>query len=198
MHNPKFNVGDHVVVTDPGDNEYFFKTGAQGVILYCYGDSCQVQFTQGDYDTDCRGIWYADCTSLQKVSRYSSTFTEKAKDKTSSGHVKDSGLQKHSIGNAYPFAVVAYHSVTPFHDRLVYTVENLETGEVAMAFAGKESPRQWAPEHLHGAVAFAERCAWSNLDLFGNPISWRVGRPTFDGKYLVVKDTESVRTVLKY
>lgn len=62
-------------------------------------------------------------------------------------HAVHAGLQKHSVSEHYPLAVVGYHS---HPGRVIYTVENLCTGEVACKFG---TIRQW--DHASIAKSFA-------------------------------------------
>ena len=63
-------------------------------------------------------------------------------------HAVHEGLQKHSVSEHYPVAVVGYHS---HPGRVIYTVENLCTGEVACRFG---IPMQW--EYASMAKRYAE------------------------------------------
>lgn len=168
----KIQVGDTVVVRHSSQPQ-FFSIGAVGTVK-SVSKAWQVQFTAGKYDTDCSGTWLVDCEAdhIEKIIKYSSTFAEPVAAASPAGHRADGGgLQNHSVGEAYPLAIVGYgtgHSTT-------FTIENLERGTVA-GWAG--GIRVWSSAHL--AVDFLTRkvlgTSYPDTDLV-----WHRGRPTFDG-----------------
>lgn len=85
-------------------------------------------------------------------------------------HAVHEGLQKHSVSEHYPIAVVGYHS---HPGRVVYTVENLVTGEVASSPHACR-PRQW--EHASLAERFIFSAQHTNWRKGGrinyNPAGW--------------------------
>lgn len=109
-----------------------------------------------------------------RLAKYSEYFTEPAKAEPTTGHVADSPIQKHSKGEFYPLCVVGYGD----SNRVAYTIENLETGEV-MAFApgefkGVSNIRAWgSAQHAY---------SWLNenhLSIKAGAYKQIKGRPTF-------------------
>ena len=97
-------------------------------------------------------------------------------------HPEHIGLQGHSVGDAYPLAIVGYGS----GDITMYVIENLVTGEVAQHDPDDRysqiGPRQWA--YLPYANAYL-----AGLVLKGKRLThWRVARPVFKGSRLVWPD----------
>lgn len=68
-------------------------------------------------------------------------------------HPVHAGLQKHSVGDIYPLAVVGYGTA----DKVVYCVKNLCTGQTAgfRNGPGEFSRREW--QHASGAYNYAEK-----------------------------------------
>jgi hypothetical protein len=163
-------VGDYVECIEGG---YYFTVGAKGVVReLAPDDTTRVFFTSGDYDVttnaELGGLWVTISKLKLAEPHYSSSFTKSAKAEPPQGHVADgSGLQKHSIGSSYPWAVVAYGDE---RYSTKYTIENLHTG--AVLSAGSDYPRQWVAPWL----------ANSYLEWFiknGTVHSTNVGRPVF-------------------
>ena len=94
-------------------------------------------------------------------------------------HPEHIGLQGHSVGDAYPLAIVGYGS----GDITVYVIENLVTGGVAVHNAedadSAQGPRQWST--ITYATLYLAR-----LVKFGASLTmWRLARPVFQGSRLV-------------
>ena len=93
-------------------------------------------------------------------------------------HAIETGLQKHSVGNAYPLHIVGY-GIEP----TLYTIENMKTQEVLSCLDGQ--PRSFSDV----------QCAADALDaimlrkLTQTPVRWAKGRPVphSSGQYLVFR-----------
>lgn len=123
--------------------------------------------------------------------RYSRRFTEKTTGPAEGprGHSKDgSSIQKHSLGDIYPLAVVG---VSSGKGPTVYYIENLRLGAVA---AGPAGVRQWLNATL--AYRFADRMALGiKTDVLCDPITFVTGRPSLtSGNKLVMTDTRAIHT----
>ena len=117
--------------------------------------------------------------------RYSERFTRPAKAEPTTGHAPDSPIQKHSVGDIYPLAVVGYGS----GNHVMYCVENLTNGTVLVHSSGV---RQWL--HAHEAEAIARQVADGKThDGIGDLFVWRAGRPALDNGRLTLMN----RTTLK-
>lgn len=176
----KFKVGDKVRVVKAACR--FFSLGAEGSVIQVDGPSYRVRFVSGEYDHSFDGAWWASKEQLEIIKPYSSTFTDKAPTSQPTGHTADgSGLQKHSIGDIYPLAVVAYVTDT----KVKYTVENLQYGACAGTADGVV--RQW--DKLVNAYEFASRHPRA-YDTGGNSIVWLSGRPVYKNNMLVINKPE--------
>ena len=175
-------VGDCVEVTHAeGLDLVYYTVGAGGRVVKELMGLYTVQFTYGKYKTLDGGRWAVNAAQVKVVTPYSSTFTKPAEPKPTTGHVANGGgLQKHSVGDIYPLAVVGYAN----GDHVRFTVENLETGCVA---ACGKVVRAWP--NVTGALAFAKRFKQDKcvgLDV----VTWSTERPIFEGSMLVFPSTE--------
>lgn len=123
--------------------------------------------------------------------RYSRRFTEKTTGPAEGprGHSKDgSSIQKHSLGDIYPLAVVG---VSSGKGPTMYYIENLRLGAVA---AGPAGVRQW--NNAEGAYRFAGRVALGEkIDYTGDQITFITGRPSLSVRnILVMTDTQAIHT----
>lgn len=182
----KFKVGDRVRVK-PGDyHGYYFSGDVGTVVEHPYeilnGPLVYVRFS-GHHNAKVfdEGYWWADPSQLDKLPvHYSSKFTDPAKAEPTTGHAPDSGLQKHSIGELYPLAVVGYGD-----NPMIFVLENLETGQVAGG--GDDDVRQW--RNADHVVAFAKKHGLTKepsgkVDDWGDAIVWFTGRPINVNGYL--------------
>lgn len=117
--------------------------------------------------------------------RYSESFTKRAVAEPTTGHAPDSPIQKHSLGDIYPLAVVGYGS----GNHVMYCIENLSNGGV---LAHSSGVRQWF--RAHEAEAIARQVADGKThDGIGDLFVWRAGRPALANGRLTLMN----RTVLK-
>lgn len=136
----KFKVGDRVVVAEAGYCDLFYKTGAEGVVIDQDEYMAKVRFVSGDFDTK-DGVWWARHSRLRALQPYSASFTKKSEREPNRGHTTDGGgLQKHSVGKAYPLIIVGYAT----GDTVTYRIENLTT-EVVLG--NVRQPWAWADIH---------------------------------------------------
>lgn len=92
------------------------------------------------------------------------------------------GLQKHSVGNAYPLTIVGYGN----GDITTYVIENIVDGTVAgVQWAGHKNVRQWRT--VDDAARFLDVIMLRKPVL--EPVIWVPGRPVFDGTMLVPTTT---------
>lgn len=187
----KIKVGDYVEVTHAeGWDLVYYTVGAGGRVVKEMLGMYIVQFTYGKYKTLDGGRWAVNAGQVKVVTPYSSTFTKPAEPKPTTGHVANGGgLQKHSVGDIYPLAVVGYAD----GDKLRFTVENLETGQVCSC---GEVVRAWHCAEL--AEAFAVLIKEGKASIYADPIMWDSRRPKFSPitKHMLVFDTTK-RTVHK-
>lgn len=183
----KFKIGDKVRVTSNVGTTGFFSMGAEGVVVaegIPYG-AVQVHFVAGPYN--CDGPWWVSSWCLEKIKPYRETFTEKAKEEPAKGHVADSPIQKHSVGEFYPLAVVGYGQGSI----VTYVVENL--AQQTVAGWGSESVRQWASSE--DAASFAARVKSDDPNRCWP--KWFCARPVFAGpnsNHLVLPPAPAKRT----
>jgi hypothetical protein len=121
--------------------------------------------------------------SSYRLAKYSEYFTEPTPT-PSTGHVADSPIQKRSVGDIYPLAVVCYAD----GDKQRFVIENLERGTVAVSSLSGYSVLQW--NRAVNAHKFAE---------LGGKCSWAKGRPVYGqygGLVLPAKVREAQRTVI--
>ena len=136
----KFKVGDRVVVADASGCDRFYKAGAEGVVIDQDEKMAKVRFVSGDFAT-VDGVWWAYHSQLRALQPYSSIFTKQAGREPNRGHTTDGGgLQKHSVGKAYPLSIVGYAT----GDQITYRIENLTTEVV---FGNVRQPLAWADIH---------------------------------------------------
>jgi hypothetical protein len=145
----KFKICDRVEVIERCPAP-FYKVGAGGTVVEEDDDgTVRVNFTYGDFDAKTnvgiKGMWVPE-VRLTLIKPYSSSFTQQTSgvgfgDFLAAGHQDNgSGLQKHSVGDHYPWLVVGYgHG-----EHHVFCIQNLETG-VTLGDPGYESHtlRQW-------------------------------------------------------
>lgn len=167
----KFKVGDHVEVLDDFDTS-FFKKGSGGTVVELGSDDLvRVNFTYGDFDTILNakigGLWVLEY-KLKLVKPYSASFTQQTSgvgfgDFLVEGHTTDGGgLQKHSVGDTYPWLVVGYGR----GEEVIFCIQNLQTG-VTLGDISKSGPhhvRQWVEYRL--AQNFLSRYLEGSLDQF--------------------------------
>lgn len=124
--------------------------------------------------------------------RYSRRFTEQTTGPAEGprGHSKDgSSIQKHSLGDIYPLAVVG---VSSGKGQTMYYIENLRLG--AVAGRSHNRVRQW--DNAEGAYRFASRvAAGEKVDYTGDAIIFLTGRPSLSVRnILVMTDTRAIHT----
>lgn len=182
-------IGDRVVTTE--SNPGLYSEGATGVVVKLDTDgTVKVKFVDGGFNTRFNatigGIWVFTRNLKLAEAAYSSSFTKPTTPSTEAkGHVASGGgLQQHSVGGAYPWAVVAYDDKV--HGTR-YTVENLETGEVMSlrGLYGTEYPAGWYC--AANATAYLETMRRSGSQLLVK------GRPVFDGYRLVFAKPNKVQ-----
>jgi hypothetical protein len=159
-----------------------------GDVVRCVG-SCHPYFKAGDVGTVVEvsdGIWYRMDLNGNKIVHGDGLWGAQRHELehvvpvvpdapiAHAGHSgKHDGLQQHSVGGCYPYAVVTYG-----HDPAVHVVENLCTGTVA-CFRG-DNPRQWF--EADKAFAFCNRVAdgFDGSNTLLGAIEWVPGRPKWD------------------
>lgn len=93
------------------------------------------------------------------------------------GHCTDgSSIQKHSVGDIYPLAVVGYGDA----DKVQYIVEDLQRG-THLCFSNNRRVVQTTRSATAYQVALSVRCKGLGRNLLG-PLSWVEGRPKYDKK----------------
>lgn len=163
-------VGDYIKVTDPGDNEMYYREGAGGKVVKVDNQGALVSFTHGEFNSGAGGRWWIEHGEYTVEHPYSSTFTESAKAAAPQGHTADGGgLQRHSIGDIYPLCVVGYSRDATY---TMYVVEDLERGTVACDRFG--TPLQWRDSRAAGNFARTV-----DRTTTGAP-PWFKGRPNFE------------------
>ena len=144
----KFKVGDEVRVKI--DNP-FYKTGAEGTVIERENDLIHVCFVSGEYDHSKLGTWWVYQEDLELITPYSSTFSDKPSPLNPTGHTTDGGgLQKHSVGELYPLAVVGYCN----GGATTFVVEDLQKGAVVCDWKHLEGPL-WKYAKAEDAFTFA-------------------------------------------
>lgn len=124
---------------------------------------------------------------LFRLAKYSEYFTEQVPSEQAKGHVADSPIQKHSVGEFYPLAVVGYGQGSI----VTYVVENL--AQQTVAGWGSEAVRQWASSE--DAASFAARV--KSGDIYHPALKWFGARPVFTGpnsNHLVLPPAPAKRT----
>ena len=144
----EFKVGDRVVTTS---SSAYYGVGAEGTVVLDGKDGTyRVKFTSGSFNTHLNtrygGVW-VDVDNLALAQpRYSASFTQQTSgvgfgDFLAAGHEDNgSGLQKHSIGDFYPWLVVGYG----YGNSVLFCIQNMQTGETLGDKAERVSvARQW-------------------------------------------------------
>ena len=94
-------------------------------------------------------------------------------------HPKHVGLQNHSVGSAYPLAIVAYDSGSG----VVYTVQNLTSGRTA-GFNNERvrqfSTAAYATQYLDALVNGIDHVDVGAYQVPLGETTWLMGRPEFD------------------
>lgn len=168
MSTNKFKVGYKVVVVDHKHNSEYFSVGARGVVVAAGGDYYLVRFTSGTFDTDCDGTWWVSGAGLKELPMRRME-AHKTAYRTEQERAISGGIQSHSVGDIYSLAVVGYDKSALAARCVLYTLENLQTGEVCTS---GNLVRQW--DNATDALAFAKALN----TLLG--VNWRQGRPVFD------------------
>ena len=146
----KFKVGDRVVVAEAGYWDLFYKPGAEGVVIDQDEHMAKVRFVSGDFDTK-DGVWWARHSKLRALQPYSASFTKKSEREPNRGHTTDGGgLQKHSVGELYPLAVVGYCN----GGATTFVVEDLQSGAVVCDWLHLDC-LLWKYAKVEDAIAFA-------------------------------------------
>jgi hypothetical protein len=93
-------------------------------------------------------------------------------------HATETGLQKHSIGNAYPLHIVGYG-----YSPTIYTIENMKTGEVLSCL--DDQPRGFRTVQTAADVLDAMMLRKH----MQTPVRWFKGRPVRhkSNQYLLFK-----------
>ena len=98
-----------------------------------------------------------------------------------SGHSGEhDGLQNHSVGSAYPLAVVTYG-----HAPAIHVIENLKDGTVLCNSAGKPVQNTDA-SYIFQVLTHLTRGTTTAS-------AWRAGRPTNENGVLVIKEPEAAK-----
>jgi hypothetical protein len=144
----EFKVGDRVVCKD---YSRFYGVGAEGTVVKLAKDgTTAVKFTSGVFNTNLQRsnghIWVINTHLALARPRYSASFTQQTSgvgfgDFLASGHEDNGGgLQKHSIGDFYPWLVVGYG----YGNIVLFCIQNMQTGETLGDKAERVSvARQW-------------------------------------------------------
>jgi hypothetical protein len=144
----KFKVGDRVVTTC---SSVYYGVGAEGTIVVAANDGTyRVKFMSGDFNTyintDFGGVWVGLFHLTLAQPWYSASFTQQTSgvgfgDFLASGHEDNgSGIQKHSIGDLYPWLVVGYG----YGNSVLFCIQNMQTGETLGELdRHKYIARQW-------------------------------------------------------
>lgn len=173
-----FKVGDKVVRTGCSLFWHGILKGGIYTVSVRHHSHVQLAETTG-YP---KALFDADLFRLAKYSEY---FTEQVPSEQAKGHVADSPIQKHSVGDFYPLAVVGYGQGSI----VTYVVENLKDQTVAGTFLGYV--RQWNSARL--AQNYLERVAKN--DNLPTTVVWHKARPMFgECGWLVLPPTPAKRT----
>ena len=144
----KFKVGDKVRVKI---STHLYKIGAEGVVTEVVASAVRVRYISGDYDPRSNGLWWVCQEDLELILPYSRTFTKPAEAPTPTGHTSDGGgLQKHSVGELYPLAVVGYCN----GGATTFVVEDLQKGAVVCDWKHLDGPL-WKYAKAEDAFTFA-------------------------------------------
>ena len=187
----EFKVGDRVVTTS---SSAYYGVGAEGTVVLDGKDGTyRVKFTSGSFHTRLNtlhgGVW-VDVDNLAIAQpRYSASFTQQTSgvgfgDFLATGHQDNgSGIQKHSVGDYYPWIVVGYgHG-----EHHVFCIQNLETGATLGDFGGGDmnhTVRQWG--RYYGAEAYLKNYLHGTnpFSVAARPI---YGKPEFIDGVLQIK-----------
>ena len=188
----KFKVGERVVTVTSNDGLY--SLGAEGTVFRLDKDgTVAIKFTSGEFDVglqrDLGFIWLCESSLELAKPRYSASFTQQTSgvgfgDFLVEGHTSDGGgLQKHSVGDTYPWLVVGYGR----HEEVTYCLQNLQDGTTLVTKKHEGDDfyyvRQW------GSVVLANRFLKRYLsgEIFNDmPIECR-GNPVFTITGLTIK-----------
>jgi len=189
----KFKVGDRVVTTNSYDGLY--SSGAEGSVFRLDTDgTVAIKFTSGEFAARSQHaigfIWVREVNLELACPRYSTNFTQQTSgvgfgDFLAAGHEDNgSGLQKHSIGDYYPWLVVGYgHG-----EHHVFCIQNLETGATLGDFGGGDmnhTVRQWG--RYYGAEAYLKNYLQGTAGLYYLEASPIYGKPEFIDGVLQIK-----------
>lgn len=188
----KFKVGERVVTVTSNDGLY--SLGAEGTVFRLDKDgTVAIKFTSGEFDVglqrDLGFIWLCESSLELAKPRYSASFTQQTSgvgfgDFLVEGHTSDGGgLQKHSVGDTYPWLVVGYGR----HEEVTYCLQNLQDGTTLVTKKHEGDDfyyvRQW------GSVVLANRFLKRYLsgEIFNDmPIECH-GNPVFTITGLIIK-----------
>ena len=189
----KFKVGDRVVTTDTFSPR-LYSCGAEGSVFLLDTDgTVAIKFTSGEFDVRIQRslgfIWVCEVNLELAKPRYSTNFTQQTSgvgfgDFLVEGHTSDGGgLQKHSVGDTYPWLVVGYGR----HEEVTYCLQNLQDGTTLVSKKDEGDDfhyvRQW------GSVVSANRYLKRYLarEIFNDmPIECH-GKPVFTITGLIIK-----------
>ena len=144
----RFKGGDKVRVKV--DN-LLYKIGAGGVVVDLDHEAVRVCFVCGEYDHSNSGTWWVLPEEVELITPYSSTFSDKPSPLNPMGHTSDGGgLQKHSVGELYPLAVVGYCN----GGATTFVVEDLQKGAVVCDWKRLDGPI-WKYAKAEDAFTFA-------------------------------------------
>ena len=189
----EFKVGDRVVTTK--DSAPYFAVGAEGTIVALdTAGTSKVKFTSGDYNTwvneAINGMWAMNYGLELAKPCYSASFTQQTSgvgfgDFIATGHQDNgSGIQKHSVGDYYPWLVVGYgHG-----EHHVFCIQNLETGATLGDFWGGDmnhTVRQW--DRYYGAEAYLKNYLQGTTNPFSVKARPIYGKPEFIDGVLQIK-----------
>ena len=187
----KFKVGDRVVTITSNDGLY--SLGAEGTVFRLDTDgTVAIKFTSGEFDVvlqrDIGFIWLCESSLELAKPRYSASFTQQTSgvgfgDFLVEGHTSDGGgLQKHSVGDTYPWLVVGYGR----HEEVTYCLQNLQDGTTLVSKQQEGDDfyyvRQW------GSVRLASNYLkhYLNGEVKTNMPVGRKGNPIFTITGLIV------------
>ena len=187
----KFKVGDRVVTTR--ENPSLYGKGAEGGVVSVERGMAAITFTSGAFHAsrqhDFGFIWLSEDSLELAKPRYSASFTQQTSgvgfgDFLAAGHEDNgSGLQKHSIGDYYPWLVVGYgHG-----EHHVFCIQNLETGATLGDFGGGDmNYTVWQWSRYYGAEAYLKNYLHGTnpFSVAARPI---YGKPEFIDGVLQIK-----------
>lgn len=187
----KFKVGDRVVTTS---SSVLYSCGAEGSVFRLDTDgTVAIKFTSGEFNVELQRwveyIWVCEVNLELAKPRYSASFTQQTSgvgfgDFLVEGHTSDGGgLQKHSVGDTYPWLAVGYGR----HEEVTYCLQNLQDGTtlVSKKHEGDDFHyvRQW------GSVVSANRFLKRYLsgEIFNAMPIECYGKPVFTITGLIIK-----------